>query len=226
VTATEIDTRNKWFTIGITHRPARGTTEGETVTTNKAHATIDLDDVRRAGGVYAALLKWAEASDTTSAGTVGPEFSTSGPGNGWSVTHDANDFARRAFEGGALYYLDESDGRLASAVRVEQVEPAEGEAGYWTGDDGEEYGPDDVTHDGSGGWVLIDPEWSDESVVRLEVPDIEDAIEYPEIVAEMVRAVIDRHGSASDRAGWKKLVEDIKSAAESLDGIDPADLDD
>ena len=191
-----------------------------------AHVTIDLSDVRKAGSVEKAILAWAAESDTTSAGVVGSSFSTSGPGSGWSVGHNALDYARRAFEGGAMYYLDEADGRLAAAVPVTcDDEEAAAEDRVYTGPDGTEYGDDEVTYDGSGGYVLLDPEWTDESVVRLECPDVEDAIEHTAAAAEMARAVIDTHGSCSDRAAWKKLIESIRAAAEELDGVDADDLD-
>lgn len=190
------------------------------MTATKAHVTIDLDDVQKAGGVAQAIVAWASESDDTSSGTVGAEFSTSGPGNGWSTTHGAADFAIRAFEGGALYYIDAEDGRLAEAVAVEEVEPAEGEEGKWEDADGCEWGADDVTYDGSGGWVLRTVEWSEGSVVRLEVPDLEDAIAHPATVAEMVEA-LDTHGACSDRKSWAELVRSIQKAAEELDGIDP-----
>jgi hypothetical protein len=162
--------------------------------TTKAHVTIDLDDVRHADGqtIESAILAWAERSDTTASGTVGPAFSTSGPGPGpgWSQTHDASDFAERAVsdEYGALAYIDESDGRLAARPG-------------WT-------------EEGTSGEHEL--EWSDDSVVRIECPSIEDAIEHPAIVAEMVRSVIDYHGVCSDRKEWHDLIQQIQSASEEL----------
>lgn len=162
-----------------------------------AHLTIDLDDVCRAGSVREAISTWCDDSDDTSCGVVGPAFSTSGPGPGWSKQHDEHDFARRAMEEGAIYYLDLDDGRLASAPE-------------WTDD----------MYDGQ------DIEWTDESVVCIACPDIEDAIERPALVAEMAQAVIDYHGPESDRDAWKKLIEQIREAAKALEDIDADDLDD
>lgn len=171
----------------------------------KPHVTIDLADVVNAGGVESALLAWAAESDTTSAGTVGPAFSTSGPGNGWSMTHGADDFALRAFEGGALYYLDAEDGRILTMI------PGEGES------------EDDTYRDINGDEFTVG-DWSDASVVRLEVPNLDEAIEHPERVAEMVKAVIDHHGPLSDRKGWAELVKGIKEAADALSDIDADEL--
>lgn len=81
----------------------------------KAHVSIDLSDVVKHGGVEQAILAWASESDDTSSGVIGSSFSCSGPGSGWQKNHDASDYAARALDAGygAMYYLDEADGRLA-----------------------------------------------------------------------------------------------------------------
>jgi len=175
------------------------------ISKSTAHVTIDLDDVRKAGGVKQALTKWCEESDDTSCGIIGMEFATSGPGPGWSKTFGADDFASRAFEGGAMHYLDIDDGKLKSALLAEE-------------------GDEDATADMGGGY-FTEGDWTDESVVRIECPDVEDALEHPVLAAEMARAVIQRHGPESDVAEWKKLVEEIKSAADAFDKIDADDFD-
>lgn len=169
-------------------------------TTSKAHVTLDLDDVRHAGGVEQAIIAWSKESDTTSAGVVGPSFSTSGPGPGWSKNHDATDYAARAVKGGAMYYLDETDGTLATAVETNDEDGIRCEGGVY------------------------EIEWSDASVVCLVCPDIEDAIEEPKFVAEMAQAVIDYHGPMSDRKAWAELVREIKAAADALEDIDADDI--
>lgn len=177
-----------------------------------AHLTIDLDDVRRHGGVRQAIAAWCDESDDTSCGVIGPAFSTSGPGSGWSTNHDAGDFARRAVEGGALYYLDLDDGRLIGAEEAED-----------TWEDGEQ--PDDVIADMGGGYSRLG-DWSDGSVVCIDCPDLDDAMEDPALVAEMAKAVIAHHGEESDRAAWKSLIETIRAAATALEDIDADDLAD
>lgn len=160
------------------------------MTTAPKMISIDLDDVRWAGGVEQALHAYCEASDQVGSGVVGPAFSTSGPGPGWSRNHDASDFAARAMEEGVPYYLDTDDGRIAFA-------PNRGQ----------------------------DIEWTDESMIRLECPDIDDAMEYPAMVAEMAQAVIDTHGTLSDRKAWAELVRQIQVAGEAVSDIDADDLE-
>lgn len=178
----------------------------------EAHVSIDLDDVRAAGSVERALEAWCERSETTSCGVVGPSFSTSGPGSGWSVNHDENDYARRAVEEGALYYLDCDDGKLVSAEEVDEGEKDEN--GEW---------PDDVIHDLGGTHSRLS-RWSEESVVEVICPSIEDAIQCPALVAQMAKSVASFHGAMSDKAAWRSLVQQIRDAAESLEDIDLDDL--
>jgi len=169
-----------------------------TTKSKTTHVTIDLDDVRKAGGVRQALAAWCEEeSNLTACGVIGPSFSTSGPGSGWTCECDASDYASRAMHGGALYYLDLDDGRLASSPD-------------WTDDD---YHDEPI-------------EWSDASVVRIDCPDVEEAMENIDIVAEMARSVIDYHGAESDRAEWRTLIEAIRRAAEVLEDIDIDHLED
>lgn len=168
-----------------------------------AHIVIDLDDVRTAGSVESAIAAWCERSDDTACGVVGPAFSTSGPGSGWSVNHSTDDFARRALAEGALHYIDAADGRMISADAV---------------DEGDEDG-DDVLRD-IGGCAYRVGDWSDESVVRLECPDIEDAVRHPAEFAAMARAVADTHGAESDTAEWRDLIARVRAAADALDGIE------
>jgi len=140
---------------------------------------ITLDDVIKQGGVDAALSNWCDESDDTSCGVIGSSFSTSGPGPGWTHVHDADDFARRAMEEGALYYLDLDDGRLASAPT-------------WV---------DDLYDD-------EEIEWTDEAVVRLVCPDVESVMESLaalKAAIEMEDAAENRFNELSDTAAWSQL---------------------
>lgn len=172
--------------------------------TQKAHCVIDLQDVVAAGSVQKAIEQWAQDSDTTSSGVVGSAFSTSGPGSGWSRTHCADDFASAAFAGGALYYLDSTDGRLKGVEEAEE------------GDDGAERC--------EGGCYYTEGEWSDDSEVRLEVPEIAEAMENPYEAAAMLQAVIDYHRHRSDVVGWGELLVQIRDAADAFSKIDTEDL--
>ena len=164
---------------------------------NATHVTvtIDLDDVRAARGVPPALTAWCEASEETACGVIGPSFATSGPGSGWSCQFNESDYAVRAMEGGAIYYLDIDDGRVASAP--------------------------DWTKDTYAGQPI---EWTSESAVCIRCPSIEDALEHPALVAEMVQAIIDHHHPESDCTAWRRLIESIRTAAAALEDIDLDDL--
>lgn len=164
--------------------------KGNIMSSKTAHVSLDLDDVRHAGSVGQAIEKWCKDSDTTSCGTIGPSFSTSGPGSGWSTQHDVGDFAERAFNEGAMYYLDTDDGRLAS--RDEE--------------------PDAKI------------EWTDDSVVEMVCPSVEDAMEYPVFAAEMAQAVIDYHGAESDKKKWAALITAIQLAASAMGDISADDF--
>lgn len=78
---------------------------------------IDLHDVRSAdNSVSQAIEKFCSESDEVASGVIGPSFSASGPGPGWSRQHDACDFAARALadDFGARSYVDSADGREAT----------------------------------------------------------------------------------------------------------------
>lgn len=169
--------------------------------------TIALDDVIRAGGVVPALHAWCDTSDDTSSGVVGPSYSTSGPGSGWSIQHDESDYAQRAIEEGALCYLS-TDGRIVAAVEVDEDE--RDDDGEWPADT---FAAMDGCH-----YRLCD--WSDESIVCLVCPDADDAVEHPHEVAEMAQAVIDYHHYRSDVAEWHRLILAIRTAADVLEDID------
>ncbi len=180
-----------------------------TATKSKAILTIDMSDVRESGGVANAIIDAAKKSDTVASGVVGMEFATSGPGPGWSKQYGVSEWSREAFNGGATAYVDADDGRVL------RTEP-------WEGQDNN--GQAVYTDIGGGEYIIGD--WSSESEVRVECPDIEDAIEYPETVAEMAQAVIDSHGPMSDRTAWADLIRKIKAAADAFDDIDADELAD
>lgn len=170
-------------------------------TTKTAHLSIDIGDVANHGTVEAAIAAWCEESDTTSTGVIGSSFSTSGPGPGWSMNHGVNDYAQRAMEGGAKYYIDAEDGRMKTAEWISE---------------------DDATEDDDrdmNACAFRVGEWSDESVIELVCPDIGDVLENKEAFAEMVKS-LRRHHAESNVAAWKKLVAEIRELAEEVDGVD------
>lgn len=83
----------------------------------KTEIRIDIQDIRIANNsVSQAIEKFCEDSGEIASGAVGPSFSTSGPGSGWSKQHDTGDFAARALADafGASSYVDSHDGREAT----------------------------------------------------------------------------------------------------------------
>jgi len=167
---------------------------------------ITLQDVLAAGSVPAAIGRWCEESDTASSGVIGPSFATSGPGSGWTMEYDEEEYSLRAFRQGAVHYVDSTTGQMRSIREACE-------------DDSE----DDIIYD-IGGGCGIDEGWTDDSVVCLVVPDMEESMQHPEIVTMMAKAVIDHHGYYSDKRGWAELMEGLKHEGVVL-GIDGDQLD-
>ena len=71
-----------------------------------------------------AIEKIAQESETIASGIIGPSFSCSGPGPGWSRQYDVTDYAKRALadDYGANSYIDSSDGREATLNDEGEVE--------------------------------------------------------------------------------------------------------
>jgi hypothetical protein len=178
-----------------------------TTAKQKATVVIDLSDVVRASSVEKAIHKFCENSYTVASGIVGPAFATSGPGTGWSKQYGVSEWSREAFSGGATAYVDADDGRVL------RTEP-------WEGQDNNGQA---VYRDIGGGEYIIG-DWSSESEVYVECPDIEDALEYPELAAQMAKSVIDCHHALSDTKQWRELICKIKDAAHYFYEIDDADL--
>jgi hypothetical protein len=89
----------------------------------KLEITLSMIDAHLS--IQDAIESACEGHDTLASGVIGPLFSTSGPGVGWSKRHDelAADYADRALDGadGAIGYIDSSDGRLATIEEGELV---------------------------------------------------------------------------------------------------------
>lgn len=89
-----------------------------------------------------------------------------------------------------------------------------GAAGYVDADDGRL-----ATLDDDGDLV-----WSDESVVALECPGEDEALDEPEALAKMYRGIISGRCIADDLRDWKDLLKRVRAAADALDEIDADDL--
>jgi len=166
------------------------------------HITISIDiyDVIRAGSVRQAVE--AACPDdvmlATPAALGGQTFVTSGPGSGWTRVFDAGDYAVAAI-------TEDAARSGASPTECMALDPDDGRIATGAEDGG--------------------VKWSDDSVVRIEVPSEDDALTYPTLVAEMVASVIADHGAKSDKAEWKRLVQTLREAADALEGIDTDELD-
>jgi hypothetical protein len=91
--------------------------------TTDSSITLTISDISASGSIAAAIIAACKESDYLSSGIVGPSFSTSGPGSGWSKQHTADDYASRALSddhGAAGYVAD--DGRLATLDADGEVE--------------------------------------------------------------------------------------------------------
>jgi hypothetical protein len=132
-----------------------------------------------------AIEEIAREHDSIASGIIGPSFSTSGPGPGWSKQHDCHDYARRALSGdyGAGSYIDSSDGREATLNDEDEIE------------------------------------WSDESVVEIELPTVEQALEDME-TWEILRNEAANYGV--DQSEIDELTETIDQCQEIIAEIKSA----
>ena len=174
---------------------------------------IRLEDVVREGSIVAAIYKWCDESCEVSCGVIGQSFATSGPGAGFTKQFDCNDYALRAFEGGAMHYVDPEDGRMKSYMPYDGDEL----------EDGAEL-PDGVYLDMNGDLYTVS-QWTSGSVVCLQCPDLFDAIEHPKESAVMAMDVIETHCDESDFDEWQSLVVAIKKLAEAFENINEDDFD-
>lgn len=165
----------------------------------KPICTIDISDVAKAGSVSQAIVAWAKESDTVASGVVGSTFATSGPGIGWTQNYGTAEYAERALSEGASAYIDESTGLVLHSVHVDDAD-----------DDAE------ILTD-IGGCEYAVGEWSEESVVRLECPDEEDALANPKALGQMIEALVSHHSTRSDLWAWKVLVKKIEEAHEEIE---------
>lgn len=135
--------------------------------------------------VAAAIEAKALKSDSIASGIIGPSFSTSGPGPGWSKNHDASDFARRALslDYGADSYIDSDDGREATLKEGKLV-------------------------------------WTDNSVIELQTPSLDEALEAPAAYEEMAKGAKGPHAYNVYESEWADLAR--KVAARSPEAVEAA----
>ena len=102
---------------------------------------------------------------------------------------------------GARIYIDTADGRTCEQIGAESTDP-------------------DAIMDIGGSYYTVS-DWSDTSVVELEVPTIDEALERPDVARKMARAAKSTHHAESDLSGWNELIEEldeIEGAAITLRG--------
>lgn len=90
---------------------------------------------------------------------------------------------------GARIYIDSADGRTCEQIGAESTDP-------------------DAMMDIGGSYYTIS-DWSEYSVVELEVPTIEEALERPETARKMARAAKAWHYVESDLSAWAELIEEL-----------------
>ncbi len=89
-----------------------------------------------------------------------------------------------------------------------------GATSYVDSDDGRE-----ATKDEDGEIV-----WSDDSVVKLLVPSEEEAKENPEALLDMAEALLYYHSPASDKSGWRALLQQIGEENDKIAELDLSGL--
>jgi len=82
---------------------------------------------------------------------------------------------------GARIYIDSADGRTCEQVGAESTDLD----------------------------TLMISDWSEYSVVELEVPTIDEALERPEVARKMARAAKFWHFAKSNLSGWNELIEEL-----------------
>jgi len=106
----------------------------------------------------------------------------------------------QALADGFLHYIDADDGRCISQLSADGAHD------------------DDIKTD-VGGCRYTISDWSDDSVVGLEVPTIDEALAQPTVVRKMAQAAKSTHYAESDLSAWAELIEEldeIEGAAATL----------
>lgn len=102
---------------------------------------------------------------------------------------------------GARIFIDSGDGRTCEQVGAESTDP-------------------DAIMDIGGSYYTVS-DWSETSVVELEVPTIDEALERPDVARKMARAAKSTHHAESDITAWAELIEEldeIEGVASTLRG--------
>ena len=90
---------------------------------------------------------------------------------------------------GARIYIDTADGCTCEQIGAQSTDP-------------------DAMMDIGGSYYTVS-DWSQASVVELEVPTIDEALEQPYVARKMARAAKSTHHAKSDLSGWNELIEEL-----------------
>lgn len=142
-----------------------------------------------------------DLSDVASAGGVAFAISAWAQGTDGTSACSGTAAAVVALAEGARVYIDTDDGRCCMQ-------------------DASDASDEDALVDIGGSYYTIS-DWSEHSVVRLEVPSIDDALSHPEMALQMGRQAVRYHGACSDITGWRELLAELaelRGAATTLRG--------
>lgn len=204
---------------------------------------LSISHIADHGTIAATIEAIAAEHDSIASGIIGPSFACSGPGSGWQQNYGVSDYAKRALSGdyGASSYIDSSDGTEATLQPILEIEGCEAlDAG-----DTIVLIMELPDEDSEGGWIMerqkkggdesperIDGydtraealraledmreiEWSEESVVEIALPSVEECLDHPEAWSH-----IREHGASygMDEAEIDTLADKVAEPYEISDG--------
>lgn len=146
----------------------------------KIKIQLTIKDIIRSETIESAIVDYCKEDHAIASGVIGSSFSTSGPGGGWSRQHSVSDYARRA--------LSDEYGACY------YVDSSDGTMATLEDEDDED----------------SDIVWTDESVVSIELPSIEDCIHHPRAWRE-IKKNGPRYGMDSD---------ELESLQDEIDNYD------
>lgn len=204
---------------------------------------LSISHIADHGTIAATIEAIAADHESIASGIIGPSFSCSGPGSGRQQNFGVSDYAKRALSGdyGASSYIDSSDGTEATLQPILEIEGCEAlDAG-----DTIVLIMELPDEDSEGGWIMerqkkggdesperIDGydtraealraledmreiEWSEESVVEIALPSVEECLDHPEAWSQ-----IREHGASygMDDDDIDTLAEKVAKPYEISDG--------
>lgn len=131
-----------------------------------------------------------DLKDVVSAGSVAMAINAWAHGTENTAASSGTAAAVTAFNEGSMVYIDTNDGRACHQV------------------------PCDPDTEGClmdiGGQYYTIGDWTEDSVVCIDVPTIDDALEHPDFVRSMWVSMRSYHYACSDFLAWKELMDELK----------------